>query len=106
MEDQVGSGRATTAAAGSGREREGSHFSPSEKLLEAAEAAAAAAADRFWRRRRRRRWRCSFWEKSHSTKCLRRVGRGEREKVEHIHPRSSSLSRIRGEVSVSPPHLR
>ena len=77
MEDQVGSGRG-----GDGRRRRRGRTrrfplsSPSEKLLEAA-AAATAVADRFWcRRHRRRRRRCSFWEKSHSTKCLRRVGRG------------------------------
>ena len=76
MEDQVGSGRG-----GGGRRRRRGRTrrfplsSPSEKLLEAA-AAATAVADRFWCRRHRRRRRCSFWEKSHSTKCLRRVGRG------------------------------
>ena len=85
MEDQVGSGRR-----GSGWRRRWTaapeadekvpplsvRCSPSEKLLEAA----AAVAGRFWCRRlqRRRRRRCSFWEKSHSTKCLRRVGRGKR----------------------------
>ena len=78
MEDQVGSGRG-----GDGRRRRRGRTrrvplsSPSEKLLEAAAAVSAAVADRFWcRRHRRRRRRCSFWEKSHSTKCLRRVGRG------------------------------